>query len=166
VTCRGADDTGVLMFSAYRKVDSLFGDRGDYCCVIVRFKVQGSRLVLTLISYGVGHVCHVIVIVWMEDALSYPGRWVGRSVIPCLGLERHGGCVSPEGSGSSLLHGELMAMMMRLMMGMGISGSCRWRRRDRRTTVLTCTRSATVANTPRAHSYLPQGETFLPWSRE
>jgi hypothetical protein len=30
-----------------------------------------------LISYGVGHMCHVIVIVWMEDALlSYPGRWV------------------------------------------------------------------------------------------
>jgi hypothetical protein len=66
------------MFSAYRKVDSLFGDRGDCCVVvIVRFKVQGSRLVLVLISYGVGHVCHVIVIVWMEDALlSYPGRWV------------------------------------------------------------------------------------------
>jgi hypothetical protein len=77
VTCRGADDTGVLMFSAYRKVDSLFGDRGDYCCVIVRFKVQGSRLVLTLISYGVGHVCHVIVIVWMEDAQHFRTRAVG-----------------------------------------------------------------------------------------
>jgi hypothetical protein len=49
VTCRGAG-TGVLMFSAYRKVDSLFGDRGDCCVVvIVRFKVQGSRLVLVLI---------------------------------------------------------------------------------------------------------------------
>jgi len=29
--------------------------------VLLGFKVQGSRLVL--ISYGVGHVCHVIIIV-------------------------------------------------------------------------------------------------------
>ena len=93
--------TSVLFFSsAYRKLDSPSADRGD--CVLLlgsRFKARDCIVFC--------NIEHVIIVVQMEDALSHPDRWV--DVLFCLVMDGQapGGCVTPEGSGSSLLHSRL-----------------------------------------------------------